>query len=102
MAPTVASVPLGRDLAAIANIWFLVWAIRHQGELDRELDRPARLIRWSVVGLGFGLIPRVPDQWVHAGTVRVALLVLAMAFLVWPNFAYHLRRLFGPVERRTE
>jgi hypothetical protein len=82
-------------LVGVLNIWLAVWAIRRKGEFDYELDKPARLIRWSMVGIGFGLIPRVPNQWAHAGDVRISLGVLAMAFLCWPNFAYRLRRLFG-------
>jgi hypothetical protein len=86
---------LSRDLAAVLSIWFVVWAIRRQGEFDYELDKTAQLIRWSVVFIGFGLIPRVPDEWQYAGYLRLTLGFIAMLFLCWPNFAYHVRRLFG-------
>lgn len=88
---------LTRDLAGVLNIWFVVWAIRRKGEFDYELDKTARLIRWSVVFVGFGLVPSVPVEWQYAGYVRLSLGVVGMLFLCWPNFAYHLRRLFaGP------
>ena len=41
-------------LTAIANIWFCVWAIRHKGELDYDLDTTAKWIRSMVVAMFLG------------------------------------------------
>jgi hypothetical protein len=78
--------------AKIACIWLSVWAIRRKAEADYPLDRFARTVRWAAVVAGFaiGYYVTGPDLgyvWVAGGT-------LGLAFLCWPNFAYHLTNLF--------
>jgi hypothetical protein len=82
----------GSYSAKIACIWLSVWAIRRKAEVDYPLDRSARIVRWGIVAVGFavGYYVPGPDLWY----LRVAGGFLALAFLCWPNFAYHLTNLF--------
>jgi hypothetical protein len=82
----------GSYSAKIACIWFSVWAIRRKAEVDYPLDRSARLVRWLAVAAGFAAGYYVPgsDLWY----LRVAGGFLGLAFLCWPNFAYHLTNFF--------
>jgi hypothetical protein len=82
----------GGTWVAIANIWLVVWAIRHKGELDYELDSTAKIVRWLLVIICFGVVIRFP-QLLNPPPVRVCIAFLGLAFLVWPNLAYHLTRL---------
>jgi hypothetical protein len=77
--------------AAILNIWFVCWAIRHRGELDYDLDPTARAVRWLVVAVCFGLVLRLP-QLLNPPSLRVCVGIVGIAFLVWPNLAYHTTR----------
>ncbi len=79
--------------AKIACIWLSVWAIRRRVEADYPLDRSARIVRWTVVAVGFAIGYYVPGLEI-GGYVRVAGLVLGLGFLCWPNFAHHLTNLF--------
>jgi|SRR5580698_2886614 hypothetical protein len=82
----------GSYSAKIACIWLSVWAIRWKAEADYPLDRFARIVRWTVVALGFAIGYYVPGPGL--GYVRVAGGFLGLAFLCWPNFAYHLTNVF--------
>lgn len=77
-------------LAAILNIWLAVWAIRRKGELDYQLDRTAKAVRWIIVAFCFGLVFRAGQ--LLSPTTRVCLGIAGIAFLVWPNLAYHITR----------
>ncbi len=82
----------GSYAAKITCIWLSVWAIRKKAEADYPLDRSARIVRWTTVTVGFAIgyyVPR-PEFWF----VCVAGGFLGLAFLCWPNFAYHLTNLF--------
>jgi hypothetical protein len=85
------SFPAAGIWSAIANIWFAVWAIRHRGELDYDLDRNAKIIRWSVVAVCLGLAVQEP-QLLNPPWFRITVGIVGIAFLAWPNFAYHLTR----------
>jgi hypothetical protein len=85
--------PIGRTSAAICNIWFVVWAIRHKGELDYELDRTAKWIRWIVVAIFLGTPIFRPELFGARPPLRVCVGMVGLLFLVWPNFAYHLTRI---------
>jgi hypothetical protein len=78
--------------AAIANIWFVAWAIRHKGELDHELDRTAKLIRWLVAIVCLGVVAQFP-QSLNPPPFRVCVAFVGIGFLVWPNFAFYFTRL---------
>jgi hypothetical protein len=83
----------GSYSAKIACIWFSVWAIRKKADADYSLDRPVRVVRWIAVVVGFAVgycVPK-PEFWY----VRVAGGFLGLAFLCWPNFAYHLMNVSG-------
>jgi len=71
-----------------ASIWFVVWAIRRQAEVDEKLDRVATILRWSVVTLGY-LTASLPVMGI--GWLQVLAFVVGLLFLCWPNFAYRLR-----------
>lgn len=70
------------------GLWLSSWAIRKRGEFDRELDRPAKIVRWGIVILSFAIVGQLPGPG-HA-TTRIVALGLGLALLCWPNFAYHL------------
>ena len=78
-------------VAAILNIWFVCWAIRRQGELDYDLDRIARAVRWVIVIICLGLVFGLP-QLLNPPSLRVCVAIIGIAFLVWPNLAYHTTR----------
>jgi len=80
-----------RLAADVACIWFAVWAIRKRYDVDEKLDRAAQTVRWCIVATSFGLV-LVPGP--EFKLVRIVAGVLLLAFLCWPNFAYHLRQLF--------
>jgi hypothetical protein len=65
-------------------IWFAAWSIRRRGELDEKLDRAALALRWVVAVAGWLLASR-PGP----GYVRAVALILSLAFLCWPNLAWH-------------
>ena len=69
--------------------WFTVWAVRRKWKLDRKLNPNARLVRWGVVIACYSLCWRVKPA-----EAALAVLFVGLAFLCWPNFAYHLARLF--------
>ncbi len=78
--------------AKIACIWLSVWAIRHKAEVDYPLDNPSRLVRWALVVAGFTAGYYLPGaRLAHA---RVVCGFVALGFLCWPNFAYHLTNFF--------
>ena len=81
----------GSFLAEIACIWLSVWAIRRKAEVDYPLDNRSRFVRWSVVVAGFAIGYYVPGP--GFAYIRVAGGFLALGFLCWPNFAYHLTNL---------
>jgi hypothetical protein len=89
--PQEAGFPAAGIWGAIANIWFVVWAISHRGELDYDLDLNAKIIRWFVVVVCLGLAIQVP-QLLNPPWFRFTVGLIGIAFLVWPNFAYHLTR----------
>ena len=76
---------------AIANIWFVSWAVRHRGELDRELDSTEKFLRWLIVIVCLGIVIQFP-QFLNPPRVRVCVGFLGIAFLVWPNLAYYVAR----------
>jgi hypothetical protein len=81
---------MGGLAASAASVWLLFWAIRRTYEVDEKLDRRAQILRWSIIAAGFAatLPPGSTFKW-----VRIIGGFLGLAFLCWPNFAYHLRHL---------
>jgi hypothetical protein len=75
-------------LASLAAVWVCSWAIRRAGEFDYQLDFVTKLIRWALVIFLLGAATYYPGY----SAPRLALGVGGMAFLVWPNFSYHLTR----------
>jgi hypothetical protein len=73
---------------AIANIWFVAWAVRRKGELDYELDDVAKTIRWVVVLFCLGVSIFRP-QVLGSPALRISVGFTGIAFLVWPNLAYY-------------
>jgi hypothetical protein len=82
----------GSYSAKIACIWLSVWAIRRKSEIDYPLDQPARVVRWLTVAVGFAVGYWVPGS--ELWYLRVVGAFVGLAFLCWPNFAYHLTNLF--------
>jgi len=73
------------------SLWFVFWSIRRGSEVDEKLDSTAQLTRWAVVVFGY-LAGSVPGP--RFAIFKVIVLLLGLAFLCWPNFAYHLTNLF--------
>jgi hypothetical protein len=94
---------LGELAAGAVSIWFFFWPYRRKYELDYKLDRTAQTVRWSIVLACFGVALLPGPQF---KPVRIVAGIILAAFLAWPNFAYHLARLFrrgvndGPGEPR--
>src|SRR6266849_6619181 len=77
--------------ADAACIWLAFWALRRKYELDYKLDPMARTIRWLIVAAS---VPLARIGAVKFEPLRVFSAFLFLAFLVWPNLAYHLARIF--------
>jgi hypothetical protein len=90
LASQVTSASSAGPLAAILNIWLAAWAIRRKGEFDYQLDQTAKAVRWILVAVCLGLPFRI-GQLLNP-TMRVCLGIAGIAFLVWPNLAYHMTR----------
>ena len=76
-------------LASLGSVWFCSWAIRRGGEFDYPLDFAAKVVRWALVIVLLGSAEYFPGL----STYRLTLGLGGIAFLAWPNFAYHLTRL---------
>jgi len=76
------------------GIWFAAWAFRKRYEVDYRLDRGMQILRWSVIGVGFAMAQIAGGT--AAKWVRLCGAFIALAFLCWPNLAYHVTRLFRP------
>ncbi len=72
------------------GIWLACWAIRHKAKWDYRLSSTAGLTRWGFVGAGYILAVTMP-----IAALRVTTLLIGLAFLCWPNLAYHLTNLFS-------
>jgi chromate transport protein ChrA len=74
------------------GVWLISWAIRRKGEFDYPLDWIAKLVRWLVVVIAFAITAqfRPSDCWL----CRSIALTIGLAFLCWPNLAFHLTKLF--------
>ena len=73
------------------GLWLSVWAIRFSAGIDYKLSTRGRAIRWVVVVLCFGL---TSVSGANVGWFRVFSYLVGLAFLCWPNLAYHLSKLF--------
>ena len=73
------------------GLWLSVWAIRYTAGIDYKLSAQAKAVRWIVVLTTFAAtaLPGASLGW-----VRVSFYLTGLVFLCWPNFAYHLNRLF--------
>ncbi|MDP8989791.1 MAG: DUF3592 domain-containing protein [Acidobacteriota bacterium] len=71
--------------------WFSAWAIRRRWQLDYNLSVRARSVRWAIVATGYSMtLTPGTELWV----VRVCGGFTGLGFLCWPNFAYHLTKVF--------
>ena len=73
------------------GIWLGIWGLRRKLESDYKLDGIARAVRWCIVVTSW-IIGSIPGRGV--GPLSAVAVLVALAFLWWPNFAYHLTRLF--------
>lgn len=82
-------------LSASLGIWFVVWAVRGNLDIDRPLSASAWYLRIVVVIMCYSLaaVPsiRPGSRIVVRQTLSAA---VGLAFLCWPNFAYYLARGF--------
>jgi hypothetical protein len=72
-------------LAKVSGIWLIFWSIRRRGEFDFKLDSTAQLLRWAIVFSAFALL----TKFLTFGVPRSTILIVGLAFLCWPNCAYH-------------
>jgi hypothetical protein len=84
--------------SSVVCIWLVSWAFRRKYETDSPLDGTGQFLRWSFVvgGLSTGFL-----RGGNLGGLRVAGLVVGMAFLCWPNLAFHMVEILHKVRRRT-
>lgn len=75
-------------LAALSSLWFVSWGIRHGSDLDYPLDFTGKAVRWVLVVVLLGAGECFPGF----STARLILGLGGVAFLAWPNFAYHFTR----------
>jgi len=73
------------------GLWLSIWAVRFSAGVDYKLSVRGRTIRWLVVVLCFSLTS-MPGAGL--GWFRLSSYLLGLAFLCWPNIAYHLSKLF--------
>src|SRR5215469_13093524 len=86
-------------LTASLSIWFIIWSIHRNLDVDKPLDASAKYLRFTIVILryAFAAMPSVrPGS--TAAVLQVIFAVIGLAFLCWPNFAYYLTR---PVSTRS-
>lgn len=76
-------------LAGFGSLLFISWGIRSKGEFDYPLDFAGQVVRWV---LAIGLLGAA-TYFPGLSAQRLILLLCGLAFLAWPNFAYHLTRL---------
>jgi hypothetical protein len=74
-------------IASAIGVWFAAWGIRRKYQLDLHLDRTAQLLRWVVVA-GSVVLGRVGAM--TSEPLRLVSALVFLAFIAWPNFAYHL------------
>ena len=77
------------NIAGVGAVWVCAWAIRRKGELDYPLDSTAKVVRWVAVVILMGIPANFPSLPIN---LRRVLDFSGIAFLAWPNFAYHLTR----------
>jgi len=82
---------LSRIVQPVISIWFIVWAYRHSYELDEKLDSVAKRIRWLIVLVCYA-VAAIPTSVTPIIYIRPPLVLIGLAFLAWPNFAYRLRK----------
>jgi hypothetical protein len=81
------------------GVWFAAWAVRRKFKLDHPLDMGMQMFRWVTIALTFGL---ALVQGPNAKWIRLSGGFTALALLCWPNFAYHIVRLYRGDEHRGD
>lgn len=72
--------------------WFFFWVVRRQGEFDYPLEPKTKVLRWCVIAAAIACT-RVHGPEFKA--LRLAAALVGLAFLCWPNFAYHIACFLG-------
>ncbi len=75
------------------NLWIGIWALRRKFEWDHKLSNRAHSVR-KIIVLTCWAIASIPREGIAIGTLRSIAFVVGLAFLWWPNCAYHFTRLF--------
>lgn len=73
------------------GLWLTFWTIRFSAGIDYKLSARGKAVRWGVVVVYFALtsLPGAGRGW-----FRVSSCLIGLAFLCWPNLAYHCSKLF--------
>jgi hypothetical protein len=79
----------GYLLEGSAGIWFSSWALRYRIGCDYKLSGVAEATRWTIILVGYLLAAALPIPM-----ARLISGFVGLAFLCWPNFAYHLTNLY--------
>jgi hypothetical protein len=79
----------GYLLERSAGIWFSSWLLRYRAGWDYKLSGVAEATRWTIVLVGYVLGVSFPTP-----AARLTSGFVGLAFLCWPNFAYHLTNLY--------
>jgi hypothetical protein len=81
---------VGNLLEESGSILFASWAVRHRAGWDYKLTSSTMAVRWIAVIAGYTLASSLPGP----PLVRMVPGFIAIAFLCWPNFAWHIMRPF--------
>src|ERR1700687_4552192 len=79
---------LARLMWQYFGLWAASWAIRKQWKLDYTLSGAAKLVRWTIVFVGFGLAASLPGASLASAVAGL----IGLWYLCWPNYAYYLTR----------
>ncbi len=71
------------------GIWLGIWGLRRKLDSDYKLDWTARAVRWCIVLICW-VIVSIPGH--GRRPVSGLALIVGLALLWWPNFAYHFVR----------
>jgi hypothetical protein len=76
------------------SIWLTCLGFRRKYGLDHKLDGTGRSVRWFVV-IACAIL--VIFELVPPGNVAMAIALIGLVFLAWPNFAFYLTQLLRRV-----
>jgi hypothetical protein len=83
----------GLLLKFAAPFWVAAKLCRWKYGVDYPLDRVAKAIQWSCLGLCAAVVLFIPPSLSNVALIAAIVFTL---FLIWPNLSYHLANQFRP------